>query len=42
MRLGGELPGAELTEPTSGARATNAVADLGRAGSHDVLAPGTH
>ena len=40
--LGRHLPGPQLAEPTTSAGAANAVAHFGRAGSHDVLAPGTH
>ena len=39
---GGQLSAAQLAEPPRVARTANAVADLGRAGSHDMLAPGTH
>lgn len=39
---GQNSPITELAEPAHGTGATNAVADFRRAGSHDVLAPGTH
>ena len=38
----GKRPRVKLTEPTNGARTANAVAHFARAGSHNMLAPGTH
>jgi hypothetical protein len=38
----GNVARAKLAEPTNGASPANAVADFGRARSHDVLTPGTH